>query len=1129
MSGGNLWGQDSSEENPPSVSIESSVENSGTEDSLENDSSPETQGKGDLLSGLNQGLEEESLLRDIQTSSQEQLMAWCQTLGLNSTGSVESLQSRLYSFYGLSDVQNPSAGHSENGSRILIETAQRSEYFVVTLGDGSQESVVRLTGEVLLTVEEPQKKRTHTVHADEVIFNQEGRTITALGNIRYLVDNNGNEEEFTGDSLTFEVRDWSGVIFQGSVARTQTIEEETVDFFFRGDSIRRAAGNILILDDGVISSDGAADPDYSLRAKKIWITGPGQWGIFSATLYVGHVPVLYLPFYWKSGNDLLFNPVIGNRTREGYYIQTTTYLWGQKPPDDGFSILGFGDSGSGGYDLEREGLFLIKKPQAEGGEGESGEGKTAKSKEGYLKYMLDYYTSLGGMTGFSGSFPKLGASGALTFDATIGVSRSISPEGSVYFPSSGERPQVHWNSSYLGPLKIPFRWGTKVDFAWDKWSIYADWYSDPYYLEDFGDRAENFDWLSFLLGEEGTDVDTPDLITEMRWEVKGSHRFDTPKASPWLSSVSLDSLRASLTWRNKANQDIANSASPDRFVDPARNFYYPNQLVLPDVSFSLSGSTPAWKVFAGGNKNDEEVEEESADQNAENLAEDQQEAVREEPAEDPLKSGPQIPSYRGSYSVSSPSALVNGTLNYGLKTQLYIEGQSQSDSWDAPSDIDFAFDSARINTTQRGDLRYSLDFFQGITGFSGTSNLSGFYQVHRDLFGSGAEVTDSVQLEDLRYSKMLWDHRITFHVKPFVFMDDWKESSLKYDFDANLYSLRFAEGATVVDPEYEHHWIQGEEDIRKNEASAFVKWTPSIFSLSANVAGDLPPLDERFSFRGTAGLNVAGFRVDLSQQTEFKEQEWTYQPLIGTASWKGWDGEASFSQSARYDVENNRISTAETRVTFWGFETTFKAGYADTYRWDGASYSWLTQEKSFVPMDLRFGFKRKWEPKPFWRNRVRFSTELDTGWDINLRQPTKNELGFKWTQTLHIYKFLDLSLSFRAANKSMYLYFPWWREQLGISQAPGFFEDLIKSFNVFDTQSRLDSQFNMDRVEVKLVHHLRSWDLTVEYKGWPAIDSDVNNYRWRSELSLFVKWNPLPIFNQRTEYKNDQWTVDSFK
>ena len=1043
----------------------------------------------------------QSLDLDIETSRRDELEAWCLVLNLSNIGDDEVLKRRLRAYYGLGVSGGDPDVKASGGTRIVIESAGRSEYFKVSLDSDETEKIIRLSGEVIITVSEPDRGRTHRVEADSVIFNQSQNTISAIGNILYTVDTGGREEQFTGDSLTFEVNNWTGVIFRGTSQRQQSIEDETVDFFFRGESIKRSGPDILVLSDGVITSHNVPNPDYALKAKKIWITGPGEWGLFSATLYVGHVPVLYLPFYWKSGSDMLFNPVIGFRTRVGYYLQTTTYLMGQKEKDDGFSIMGFGDSANSDYNLERDGVFLVRSnnPDSE-----------KPAAENTLKYMLDIYTTLGAMTGLFGDFPQIGKNGSMNFYATIGVSRSINSDGSVYF-NDGSQSSVYWNNSYLGKYVIPFRWGTKFDISLNHWSIYMDWYSDPYYLEDFGNRKENLDWLSFLLGEEGTDQNDPDLVTDMRWEISGSESVSPEVTGPWLKTLSMDSFRTSLTWKNKINEDIAGSGKPDASFDPARNFYYPDRVILPDIKLSLKGGSPQWEV----NRLDAPESEEDESSGTE--------AARE-PAE-----GPEPVPFEQSFDAVYTAGLLKASLNYGLQTQLFIEDRTDSSSWQSPSDIDFVFNAARINSTQRGDLSYNVDLWDGLTGISGSTNMSGYYQIHADIFGNNAPVTDTTRLEDYQYTKLLWDNRFSMYLKPFQGVPSLSESSLNYSIDANLFSRQLSDGATVNNPDYTNTWIADKEDFRQHEASGKASWKPGIFNFALSGTADIPPLDQRYTLNANTGLEYKGFKVNLSQQSLYVTSVWTTQPFLMGASWTGWDDEVTFAQSARYSVEDYRISNAESLFRFWGFETRFVANYGVKYKWNKGSYFWEEDGEGFNPSTLKFSYKREFNPLPMWKNRISTRTILDTAWNINLNQPTDNVFGFKWTQEFHIFKFLDLQLSFSSTNRSMYLYFPWWREELGVTGKYNFFEDLLKSFNMFNIQDRRDSQFNMDRFELSFVHHLRSWDLSVEYSGWPALDSGSNQYRWKSEFNLFVQWNPLPMFNQRTKLSKDSWNVDSFE
>ena len=1042
-----------------------------------------------------------SLELDIMTSNRGELEAWCRILELDDEGGDEALRQRLSLYYGLGQSGLPPVRKSPSGTRVVIESARRSEYLQVDIDTGDTESIVRLSGEVVISVSEPDRGRSHRVEADSVIFNQKQNTISAMGNILYTVDTGGREENFSGDSLTFLVTDWTGVIFRGTSERQQDVDGENIDFFFRGESIQRSGQDILILNDGVITSDENPNPDYALKAKKIWITGPGEWGFLSATLYVGHVPVLYIPFYWKSGSDMIFNPVIGFRSRVGYYIQTTSYILGRKEKDDGFSIMGFGDSASSGYELTREGLFLVSRPSSDAEE---------QAQKNTLKYMLDIYTSLGAMTGFVGDFPAFGKSGSANFYATIGVSRSIDSNGSIYF-DDGTTTRVFWNDSYLGKNILPFRWGTKFDFAWDKWSLYMDWYSDPYYLRDFGKRSENFDWLSLILGEEGTDVDVPDLVTDMTWEIKGSESVNLASTSPWLQTLSLDNFRTSLTWKNKPNQDVVLSSEPDRAYDPARDFYYPDRLVLPDLKLSLRGGSPNWKI----NRLDVPDPIDPLETDGE--------------VDDTVSTGPDSVPYHQSFDAVYSTGLLNASLNYGLQGQLFIEDRADSTTWNKPSDIDFSFEAARINSTQLSDLSYKLDFWDGLTGLSGTTNLSGYYQTHSDIFGNDAVIDPTTRLEDYRYTKLLWDTRYSVYFKPFQGLPSLSDTSLNYSMDANLFSREFSDTGTAADPGYTNSWISSTDDFRQHEASVTAGWKPSIFNLSLTGTADIPPLDQRYTLGAAAGIAYEGFQVNISQQNSYENSDWSLQPLIMNASWTFWKNEVNISQSARFDAENSRISDAETKFGFWGFETQFVASHGVVYNWDTINYLWIAGPENFRPSTLRFSYRRDFEPPPSWKNRLRTKTILDTSWNINLNQPTDNVFGFRWTQEFHLYKFIDLQISFSSTNRSMYLYFPWWRDELGIPGDYNFFEDLLKSFNIFNRQDRLDSNFNMDSLDLAIVHHLRNWDMTIEYSGWPALDTGATNYRWKSEFSLYVKWNPLPMFNQRTQFSKDFWSVESFK
>jgi hypothetical protein len=163
----------------------------------------------------------------------------------------------------------------------------------------------------------------------------------------------------------------------------------------------------------------------------------------------------------------------------------------------------------------------------------------------------------------------------------------------------------------------------------------------------------------------------------------------------------MDGFRASLNWQSKPNLDIPQPLGADALdplaatyrnqFDPARDFYYPETLILPDLKLSMSGSSPTWRLDRF----------------------EAPEQIDGAPDEAPGKPGDdqtiaEAPPYDESLSAVYDAGLLDARLSYRLRTQLYIEDQSDSEAWDSPAEINFDFQAARINTTQSGDLLYDL-------------------------------------------------------------------------------------------------------------------------------------------------------------------------------------------------------------------------------------------------------------------------------------------------------------------------------------------------------------------------------------------------------------------------------------
>ena len=333
-------------------------------------------------------LDASTLAADIASASFYELVAWCRTLGIDDTGSRAELQQKLARAL---KVELPAARPAPERT-VTVRSAKESQYFTLTEVD---QKYVTLTGDVVVEVRDEESGAVHAIRAARLLYNQSLGVVTAEGGVGYTLTRGGKTESFEGDSLSFDLESAEAVFYDGKSSKTSTRNGAAVTYFFNGETISRLGNDTVVMEKGSFSScDLPSDPHYQIRAKKVWILAPGEWAIQSAVLFVGRIPLLYLPVFFWPGDRMFFNPALGYREREGTYVQTTTYLLGTKEEkeDNPLSFLKLEETGSTAYDLELHGLFLRKV--------------TAKAprpnSDRVLKLMIDAYSRLGVFAGLDG-------------------------------------------------------------------------------------------------------------------------------------------------------------------------------------------------------------------------------------------------------------------------------------------------------------------------------------------------------------------------------------------------------------------------------------------------------------------------------------------------------------------------------------------------------------------------------------------------------------------------------------------------------------------------------------------------------------------------------------------------------
>ena len=329
---------------------------------------------------------------------------------------------------------------------ITINNARQTSYKKAE--DTGNDTIV-LEGSVSLSVQ--KGNATDDILADKVVYDRKTEMLYAEGNVEIIMKGDGSGgDKALAESVLLNTSTLEGVFDGGRIIQTQS------------DTVNLPSGSTLIVfseifgkgNDSVITFKNSSltfcdeeDPHWRIDATRTWLLPGGEFAFFNALLYVGVVPVMYFPAFYYPKDELIFNPVFNYRKREGYSIQTTTYLLGRKPLDK--STVSSSDKDSSSMESlkavynfirpntlkeqEREGLILHNLD-------EDYRGDTSH----YVKVMADWYSNLGFMTGIDGKLnPFEPYITKLDFNTYLGFSNTVfknSSEGSFRpYSSSGKQ------------------------------------------------------------------------------------------------------------------------------------------------------------------------------------------------------------------------------------------------------------------------------------------------------------------------------------------------------------------------------------------------------------------------------------------------------------------------------------------------------------------------------------------------------------------------------------------------------------------------------------------------------------------------------------------------------------------
>jgi len=1077
---------------------------------------------------------------EIKSSTMPELAAWCRSLGLSEGGTKEELAKRVRDYFGL-----PEPNNGDDGRKILIiESAQSTEYFTVEVID---EDYARLKGDVRLILHD--KNDIHKIKADEVLFNRTRNIITAKGKVEYIKEKGDTTEIFRGENITVNIDDWDSVFLDGDSEKT--LSDDTTAYRFEGTVISRSYDDVVILNNARISNAKNEEALWSMTASKLWLLPGSDFAIFNMVLKVGEIPVLYFPFFYYSADDLIFHPVIGYKSREGGFVQTSTYIMG-RPKGDTTEQSSITKILGSSADMEKEpnGIFLRSTGK-----------KAANTDEKSLKLLADYYVNLGAYAGIDFSAPKMGILNTFDLSLGAGFSRTLSMINNNYNPYAPNYDgSVEWNNSNLFSKTVPFRYRMKTQssirgtYGGLSWTV--PFYSDPFIDRDFfQSRAEAMDWVNMIQqGSEINDDDSKQDIGAYTWQISGNLSPSVGFLSPYISSLSISSITTSLAFKNIRDNTITNRENP------GREFFAPDKYTIYNASGSISGTPLTIGKRTPPAKDAPDTEQEDLFKNIGALIPpwiDNKETPEKKTNADKLTP----PALNKTFDIPR-SGNTQFTAGYQLSPSGSSELQFISGSWKKSEDINWSeVQSILSNFNGNGNINFAFNHTEGL--FTNSLSFSGggtwrdfnFLNDEAEAYDTEAERTAARKLQ---YAQTNYSSTYAYNttLKPLYRDPIFSQSNIQYSLGGTLVkSKKYTDGDS---PELTPQWgtfkkeqtKDGEEilGLRNHRLSSNIAANIMDKQQSLTVSADLPPLDPLIqtnaSFRVWYSTTTA--RIDFKKPEMLDNKpndEWKIDPLYLTETLDFGKINATYSMSMEPE-DDFKVNNITASLTLWDFHASFSAVKINKWKFipdkpDNPSEGgkWVQQtgeEPAINPRDLTFSYRKTLSEKEIIKNRLGFSVNVDTRLFYDLQRHTNSNFQFTTGFTLKVNNFLDLTLSAMSENAVVFRYLknvPGMEEYTKMyidGPQNNLFIDLVDSFNFFDNSKRQRTGFKMKRFNLTAVHHLGDWNATFDIAMSPYLDPTSNppKYDINAEIKFLVEWSAISEIKTDLKYEKryERWT-----
>ena len=1049
------------------------------------------------------------------------------------------------------------AQENEEKTVITILNALKSSN---VKGKDGQDDQILFEGNVQISVVKGVSKTI--ISADEITYSRKHEMLYAAGNVELeQTDKSGSVSNISAATVLFNTSTLEGIFDDGRIvqADTNTLNMPTGStLVVASDVFARNHSGTVAFKKGELTFCDDINPHWKIRASRIWLLPGNEFAFLNAVLFLDNIPVFYLPAFYYPKDELVFNPVFGYRNRAGFFVQTTTYLYGRKPLEPTNNSL---SSSSDSDDVAKYFNFIkptkLMDQKLEGIVLHNLDTVYTGDTSNYLKLMADWYSNLGFGVGLDGVFKPNKFFSVLEGNLFLGFGNTIYTTSypNVYLPFNANGQRDYETSDFMG-AKLPFRYkaGFKIGIN-EPFSLTLNMpiYSDPYFNYDFGDRSETMDWFSYLLNnpvaENTTTTETQKRdaseITSFTWDLSGNYTIKLPDSiKPYIDSATISSFNSSIAFAAKTYKDNTPYAGTDK---PDRKFFYPSQITPIKLNASISGtifSTDIEKKTKAKSNIEFPVSliapEEIAIPVKNTSTETSEKNVSSDSGFDFERDG------LGNIEFLKPSVSQSSQKDFSFNLKYSIQPDFGTQLTYSPTGLDTGADFKwdRVQSSYLY-LKVPVNFTDSLSwknNFLSMNNSVAFrpsYQVHPYLLedqtfgGYDAANIKSIKQSDYTASSFEIVNSNTVSIKPFIYNPVLKNTGLSYNTSIKFFRTKFIGDADNTEWERLTVDFSDPDSITTHSLDLTLSAVEldGDFSQSLILSSTLPP--QLAKYYGTLKLGFpyvtltgeAGIR-----QKSITDKSWVKDQIREGLTVSLFNNKVNLSQSFNYDTEENRPDALKLSLSYSGLQLAYTMKHSATYDFR-TDEGWVsTNQEAFVPYSASLAYTLPSTTAfKFASDKVTIAPTLSTSLVIDFIRPTNSYFIFSPGLKFKINNFLDFSFSATSRNDVLYRYV-----QSGLGnpgRIPGeenMFVDLFNSFRFDDESLRKSSGFKLKSLNFTLSHDLHDWDFRADFKIEPRLVTQNDGskyYDFSPYFSISVVWRPMESIKAEVLDEYGKWQL----